>query len=126
MQENQEKDFGDFEEVKEESKSAELDKKETIEISTRVRMPKGKEIIGIIVLRLGGNRMDVKTTDGKTRNCRVPGRYRRRLWLRPKDIILIVPWEYDDKKGDVIYKYNFSAVNQLKKKGILDILKEEF
>ena len=70
--------------------------------------------------------MDVKTTDGKTRNCRVPGRYRRRLWLRPKDIIIIVPWEYDDNKGDVIYKYRPTAIKQLRKKGILDSLTEDF
>jgi translation initiation factor 1A len=124
-------DFGDFEEVKEEEKpspstSPNPNQTQSHETPARVRMPRGKELIGIITQRLGGNRMDVKTTDGKTRNCRVPGRYRRRLWLRPGNIIMIVPWELDDTKGDVIYKYNPSGVNQLRKKGILDNLKDEF
>ena len=70
--------------------------------------------------------MEVKATDGKTRNCRVPGRYKRKLWLRPKDIVLITPWEYDDNKGDIIYKYSKTAINQLRKKGILDSLTEKF
>ena len=118
-----ESEFGDFEEVKEEQKG----RPEVVqEAPTRVRMPRGKELIGIIVQRYGGNRMEVLATDGKVRNCRVPGRYKRRLWLRPRDIIIIVPWEDDDSKGDIIFKYRSPGINQLKKKGILDSLKEEF
>ena len=124
MQE-QESEFGDFEEVKDESKESENQTQEQ-NIPSRIRSPRGKELIGIILQRLGGNRMNIKTTDGKIRNCRVPGRYRRRLWLRPNDIVMIVPDEFDDNKGDVIYKYPNFAVKQLKKKGILDKLKEEF
>ena len=126
---SQEQDFGDFEEVREESKDSSNEKhsqdqeQQTI---ARVRMPRNKELIGKIMQRLGGNRMDILATDGKTRNCRVPGRYRRRLWLRPKDIVLIIPWEYDDSKADIIYKYPPAAVHQLKKKGILDKLKSDF
>lgn len=127
-----ENEFGDFEEVKEEEKKKEPkagQKKPWQQqevVSTRVRMPRGKELIGVIVQRFGGSRMEILSTDGKTRNCRVPGRYRRRLWLRPKDIVIIVPWEADDSRGDVIFKYRSAGINQLKKKGILDSLKEEF
>ena len=114
-------DFGDFEEIKDE-------KSESVpeENSYRVRLPRGKELIGIIIQRLGGNRMEIKTTDGKTRNCRVPGRYRKNLWLRPKNIVLITPWDLDDKKGDVIYKYNPSGVIQLRKLKLIDNLTDEF
>jgi translation initiation factor 1A len=125
--ENQKSEFGDFEEMKEEPKPGEKpqspDEPETI---ARVRNPRDKEVIGIIVQRLGGNRMEILATDGKTRNCRVPGRYRRRLWLRPKDIVLIVPWEFDDGKADIIYKYPKPAIIQLRKRGILDSLKSDF
>ena len=56
---------------------------------TRVRLPKGKEVIGIIEQRLGGNKMMVNCLDGKSRNCRVPGRLKRALWLRPEDVVII-------------------------------------
>lgn len=118
------KDFGDFEEVKEENPNQ--PQSQELQGFTRVRMPRGKELIGVIVQRLGGNRMEVKTTDGKTRNCRVPGRYRRKLWLRPKDVVMIVPWDFEDSKGDVIYKYSSSEITQLNKKGIMASLKSEF
>lgn len=117
-------DFGDFEEVIDESKHQETPQEENL--PTRVRMPRRGEVIGIISERLGGNRMHVNSTDGKVRNCRVPGRFKRRLWLRPKDVVLIVPWPDNDEKGDLIYKYNSSEIIQLRKKGILDTIKEGF
>jgi translation initiation factor 1A len=93
---------------------------------SRVRMPRKGEVIGVILQRLGGNRMEVLGTDGKTRNCRVPGRYKRSLWLRPKDIVLVQPWPDDDNKADVIFKYDSSAQNQLRKRGMLDSLRRDF
>jgi len=115
-------DYGEFEEITEEGAVVETDQ----EAPARVRIPRQGEVIGVITQRLGGNRMEVRSTDGKTRNCRVPGRYKRALWLRPRDVVLISPWKDDDTKGDVIFKYNSSAINQLRKKGILDSIKEEF
>tara|TARA_Y100000310_G_C20248131_1_gene607807 strand:+ start:90 stop:449 length:360 start_codon:yes stop_codon:yes gene_type:complete len=114
--------FGDFEEIKEESS----EEQEEPQVSSRVRLPKKKELLGVITQRLGGNRMEVTTTDGKRRNCRVPGRYRRRLWLRPKNVVIIVPWEYDDGKGDVIYKYRPNEERALRKRGLLDSINVGF
>tara|TARA_Y100000310_G_C20661224_1_gene804904 strand:+ start:1038 stop:1412 length:375 start_codon:yes stop_codon:yes gene_type:complete len=119
--------YGDFEEVKEEEKEgAGQAPEQGDQAPVRVRMPKGREVIGVILQRFGGNRMEVNCTDGKTRNCRVPGRYKRRLWLRPRDVVLVVPWEDNDAKGDLIFKYHGSAISRLRKKGILDSIKDEF
>jgi len=89
------------------------------EVVTRVKLPRGEETIGIIEQRLGGNKMLVNCLDGKTRNCRVPGRLKRALWLRPGDIVIIEPWELDKDKGDVIFKYRPNQVEWLKNKGYL-------
>ena len=61
----------------------------------RVRLPKGEEVIGILEQRLGGSRNEVRCLDGKTRNCRIPGRLKRRLWVRAGDVVLVEPWEFD-------------------------------
>ncbi len=92
----------------------------------RVKLPKGGEIIGIIEQRLGGNKMMVNCLDGKSRNCRVPGRLRRRLWLRPNDIVIIIPWELDNNKGDILLKYRLNQIEWLKKHGYLEKEKSEF
>ena len=92
----------------------------------RVRLPRGKEVLGVLEQRLGGSRMTVKCFDGKTRTCRVPGRMKRKLWLREGDIVLVEPWEHQgDEKGDVIFKYNPTAADWLKRKGYIKI-EEEF
>lgn len=88
----------------------------------RTRIPKGKEVLGLLEQRLGGSRMLIKCFDGHARVCRVPGRLKRRLWLREGDIVLVEPWEFDsEKKGDVLFKYTKAQVSWLKRKGFLKI-----
>lgn len=92
----------------------------------RAPLPKGREVIGIIDQRLGGNKMMVACVDGKTRNCRVPGRLKRRLWLRPNDVVIVEPWELDDNKADVLLKYKPNQVAWLRKNGYLETESSEF
>ena len=90
----------------------------------RVRLPKGREVFGVLVQRLGASRSKVKCLDGKERVCRIPGRLKRRLWVREGDVVLVEPWEYVNDKGDIVYKYRINQVNWLKKKGYLKGLEE--
>lgn len=124
------KKFGDFEEVIEEKKpqkQTSSHSQQTQEnIPVRVRMPGKNQLIGMVTQRLGGNRMSVLATDKKIRNCRVPGRFSRRFWIRPKDIVLIEPWQYDNEKADIVHHYKGNELNQLRKRGLLDNLKEDF
>ncbi len=94
----------------------------------RIKIPRDNEVIGIIEQRLGGSRMKVKCLDGKLRICRIPGRLKRKLWIREGDILLIEPWEFDNDKGDVIFKYQSTQISWLKKKGYIKDLQisEEF
>lgn len=85
----------------------------------RVRLPQGREVLGVVEQRVGGSRMIVRCFDGKSRNCRVPGRLRRKLWLREGDVIIVEPWEFDNDKGDILFKYNPAQVEWLKRKGYL-------
>jgi translation initiation factor 1A len=93
----------------------------------RVRIPRGKEVLGKVETRAGANRMIVSCFDGKKRNCRVPGRLKRKLWIRPGNIVLIEPWEFEgDKKGDIIFAYTPAAIQWLERKGYLKGISEEF
>jgi len=93
----------------------------------RVRTPRGKEIIGKVDQRVGANRMIVSCFDGKQRNCRVPGRLKRALWIRPGNIVLVEPWEFEgDKKGDIIFSYTPAAIQWLEKRGFLKGINNEF
>jgi len=94
----------------------------------RVRIPRGREVLGIVQQRLGGSRMRVLCLDGKDRICRIPGRLRRALWVRESDVVIVEPWELGgDAKGDIIHKYRGKAeVDFLKKKGYLKNIEEGF
>ncbi len=93
--------------------------KEAEEIS-RVKLPRGTQVIGILEARLGGSRMRVRCFDNKTRICRIPGRLKRRLWVRDGDTVLVEPWELGgNEKGDVVYVYTRNQVSWLKRKGMI-------
>ncbi len=91
----------------------------------RIRLPKGNQSFGIITRMLGSSRMEVKCFDGKMRICRVPGRLKRRLWVKQGFIVIVEPWEYSgDTKGDILFKYTPTQVKFLKSKGYLKTLEE--
>jgi len=96
------------------------------QIISRAPLPRKGEVMGVIEQRFGGNKMMVACLDGKTRNCRVPGRLKRKLWLRPKDVVIIELWELDKDKGDVILKYKPNQVEWLKRNKFLESDKNEF
>jgi translation initiation factor 1A len=113
-------------------KDKKKDKKKTAgapeEEVTRARIPRGREVIGILEQRLGGSRTRVKCLDGKSRVCRIPGRLKRKLWVREGDFVLVEPWEYDKEKGDIVFKYKMTHVEWLRRKGYIKEIEdlEEF
>jgi len=91
--------------------------KETVE---KIKVPKNKEIIGVVIEPLGASRFKVSCQDGHERICRIPGRLKRRFWVKNEDLVLVEPWETDEKeRGDIIWKYTKTQVNWLKRKGYL-------
>jgi translation initiation factor 1A len=94
-----------------------------------IKLPRDKETFGIVEQRLGASRIRVRCLDGKTRVCRIPGRLKRKLWVREGDTVVVEPWEFGgDEKGDIIFKYRRTQVSYLKRQGYLKDLAdfEEF
>ena len=86
----------------------------------RVRTPRGREMLGTVVEMLGASRFRVDCSDGKVRICRVPGKYKRRVWVRMGNIVLLTPWTVQgDERGDIIWRYTPSQANWLIRKGLL-------
>jgi len=89
----------------------------------RLRMPRGREVLGLLEQRLGGSRQKIRCLDGKNRICRIPGRLKRSLWVREGDIVIVEPWELSgDQKGDIVYKYTRHQASALKNRGMLKAL----
>ncbi len=92
---------------------------------SRIHLPRGVQLFGIVESRLGGSRMRIRCFDGKVRICRIPGRLKRRLWVRAGDLVIVEPWEFSgDGKGDVLYKYTNAQMAFLRRKGYLKKMDE--
>ncbi len=86
---------------------------------SKVKLPKGEQVIGVVEKRLGGSRMNVRSAQGVDLLARVPGRMKKFLWIREGDIVLLEPWELDKTRVDLIYKYKPNEIKVLEKKGLL-------
>ncbi len=95
---------------------------------TRVPMPDPKkgEIFGIVDKILGASRMIVMCADGKSRMTRIPGKIKRRMWIREGDLVIIRPWEFQNDKADVIYRYTRTQANYLSRNRKLPELLDVF
>jgi len=87
----------------------------------RVRVPKKheREILGIVESMLGANKIRVRCTDGVVRLGRIPGKLKKRTWIRAGDVVILVPWDFQDEKGDVKWRYTRPQVDWLEKRGYL-------
>ena len=68
---------------------------------------------------LGGRRVTVLCEDGETRMARIPGKMRRRQWVRDGDLIIVWPWDFQDSKADVKHRYSKTQAMYLSRKGVL-------
>ncbi|USG99574.1 translation initiation factor eIF-1A [Thermococcus argininiproducens] len=83
----------------------------------RVPLPKDNQVFGIVEQALGSGWMDVRCSDGKIRRCRIPGRFRRRMWIKIGDVVVVEPWEVQsDERGDIVYRYTRTQVDWLLRK----------
>lgn len=87
----------------------------------RVKMPNRKinEMFAFAEQILGGRRVTVLCEDGETRMARIPGKMRRRQWVRDGDLIIVWPWDFQDAKADVKHRYSKTQAMYLSRKGVL-------
>jgi translation initiation factor 1A len=87
----------------------------------RVPLPNRKvnEMFAIADQILGGRRVRAVCEDGDSRLARIPGKMRRRQWVREGDLIVIQPWDFQDEKANVVMRYTKTQSLYLSRKGVL-------
>ena len=87
----------------------------------RVKMPDRRvnQMFALASQILGGRRVTVLCEDGETRLARIPGKMRRRQWVREGDLIIVWPWDFQDAKADVKHRYTKTQAMYLSRKGVL-------
>ena len=133
---SEEKTSEDEEQSKDEEKKVKKNKKskgkkgqqeQNTEANLRVTLPykpKG-EMFAVAETFQGGSRLQLICEDGERRMGRIPGKLRRRMWVRENDLLIVVPWSFQDSKADVKFRYTPTQTSNLKRLGkipeILDI-----
>ena len=80
------------------------------------------DVYGVVVKLLGYDRALVKCQDGYERLCRIRGKLKRRIWIRPGDVVLVSPWDFQStKRGDIIWRYTRNQAEWLRREGKLTI-----
>lgn len=89
--------------VNKEKSSGEQQQEEYI----RLKLPnkRNNEMFAIADQLLGGSRINVICGDGKSRLARIPGRMKRRQRVRAGDLVIIKPWDIQNEKADIIFRY---------------------
>ena len=82
-----------------------------------LRMPDGDEVFAVVEEMLGANRVQVRCADGTERTARIPGRMQKRIWIRENDVVLVEPWDWQDEKADITWRYEQSEADQLREEG---------
>lgn len=87
----------------------------------RYRMPDPslREMFAIADQLLGASKMIVMCEDGKSRMARIPGKMKRRMWIKPGDLLIIRPWDFQDDKADVVYRYIRTQSSNMSRRGLI-------
>lgn len=84
----------------------------------RIRIPRSGEILGLAVEMVGASRIRVECEDGFNRLCRIPGKLKKRVWIKLGDLVMIEPWKVQsNERADIVWRYTRTQANWLKRKG---------
>jgi translation initiation factor 1A len=86
-------------------------------VNRRLKTPNRHELemYGKVVQLMGVNNIKILCEDGIERNCRIPGKMFKHIWIKPNDIVIVKLWDFQPIKGDVIWRYLNFQVTQLEK-----------
>jgi translation initiation factor 1A len=88
---------------------------------SRVRIPRKdrNEVLATVSSLLGSKRVTLQCMDGIVRMGRIPGSKHKKMWIREGDVVIANPWEIQDSKAEVAWKYTRPQVEWLERKGYL-------
>jgi translation initiation factor 1A len=68
----------------------------------------------------GGSRLVAMCEDNQSRMVRIGGRFKKKMWVRVNDLIIIKKWQIQgDKKSDLVYRYTKTEKENLRRKGLI-------
>jgi len=83
--------------------------------TVRAQLPEEGQLFGIVVQILGASILLVNCVDGNMRQIRIPGRFRKRMWCRIGDLIILEPLYgmNPEEKGELVHRFRKNEVRWL-------------
>ncbi|MDP2666391.1 MAG: translation initiation factor eIF-1A [Candidatus Diapherotrites archaeon] len=96
----------------------------TPEGEVRLRLPYREhgEMFAIVMKLHGGDQIMASCEDGKDRMCRIPGKLKKKVWMREGDVIIIRLWDFQPIKADVVWRFLPIQTEKLRRLGHLEKL----
>lgn len=70
-----------------------------------------------VIKCLGDRRLIIVLPDSTEMIALIPGRFRKRVWMVPSDIVLVQRRDFQEGRVDIIHKYKSDEVSKLHKQG---------
>ncbi len=92
-----------------------------VEKSKEPVLPTEGQVLCIVERVIGADHVLIRCLDNPDllRNARIPGKLRRRMWIREGDVVIAEIWDFQPNKADVVYRYQRDELKRLIAKGLL-------
>ena len=92
-----------------------------VEKSKEPVLPGEGEVLCVVERVVGADHVLIRCLDNPelTRDGRIPGKLRRRVWIREGDIVIAAVWDFQPRKADIVYRYSRDELKRLLAKGLL-------
>jgi translation initiation factor 1A len=94
-------------------------RKPRVEEVHELKVPQSSEIIGVVLKAVGASNFRVRCVDNLERLCSIPGRLRRRFWIKEGDLVLVKPWVVQgNERADIVWRYSLSDKEKFRSMGV--------
>lgn len=77
------------------------------------------DVYGVVTKMYGYDRVLVDCSDRKQRMCRIRGQLKRKIWIKEGDLVLVSPWEFQQDRGDIFWRFTKNQALELARQGVL-------
>ena len=87
----------------------------------RLRMPYRDqlEMFAVVTKLHGTDQILAMCEDGKERHVRIPGKLKKKVWIREGDVIIVRLWDFQPIKADVVWRFLPLQTEKLRRMGLL-------
>ncbi len=95
-----------------------FNRKGGVPVVQALKLPQQGEVLGVILQTVGASNFKIRCSDSFERLCGIPGRLKRRFWIKEGDIVIVKPWVVQtNERGDIVWRYSIGDKERLKAKG---------